>query len=112
LLVAVLERLPTAAQRISGSIVGHVLSSQGRRSAVDPMASTFRGGCRAALLVSTVMDDIALRDQIRLSSVTKTYGRLVVLDNIHFSARRGELIVVIGRSGSGKSTLLRLIGGL
>ena len=49
---------------------------------------------------------------VRLVEVSKTYGRAKVLDNVDFSAERGEFIVVIGRSGSGKSTLLRLIGGL
>ena len=57
-------------------------------------------------------DEVTLRNQVRLSRVTKAYGQLVVLDNVDFSAKRGEFIVVVGRSGSGKSTLLRLIGGL
>ncbi|HEX7082051.1 MAG TPA: ABC transporter ATP-binding protein [Gammaproteobacteria bacterium] len=57
-------------------------------------------------------DEAAVESQVRLSQVSKAYGNLTVLDNIHFSAKRGEFLVVVGRSGSGKSTLLRLIGGL
>lgn len=36
----------------------------------------------------------------------------VALKSISLSAKRGEIIAVIGRSGAGKSTLLRCINGL
>lgn len=32
------------------------------------------------------------------------------LDNINFSVRRGEFVLIVGSSGSGKSTLLNMIG--
>jgi len=56
--------------------------------------------------------ETALEDRVRLEKVRKAYGETVVLDNVNFSAKRGEFVVIIGRSGSGKSTLLRLVGGL
>ncbi len=39
-------------------------------------------------------------------------GRLSVIEDISFSVRAGEFLVIVGPSGSGKSTLLRLLAGL
>jgi len=46
--------------------------------------------------------------------LTKIYGeaetKVRALDNISFSVKKGEFVLVIGSSGSGKSTLLNMIG--
>src|SRR5688500_1240975 len=49
---------------------------------------------------------------VELSSVRKSFGDNVVLDEIELRIARGEAIVVAGPSGSGKSTMLRCINGL
>jgi phospholipid/cholesterol/gamma-HCH transport system ATP-binding protein len=49
---------------------------------------------------------------IRLESVTKRFGRLLVLDAVDLNIRKGESTVVIGESGSGKSVMLKHIVGL
>ncbi len=50
---------------------------------------------------------------IRVQNLVKSFGGRRVIDDISFSVRRGEVLVVMGGSGCGKSTLLRhLIGVL
>lgn len=49
---------------------------------------------------------------IKITNLTKEYENEKVLDNVSFSARKGEVITIIGPSGGGKSTFLRCIAGL
>lgn len=50
---------------------------------------------------------------LRFNDVTKKYHNgVVALDQVSFTAEKGEFISVIGPSGSGKSTLLRSINKL
>jgi lactose/L-arabinose transport system ATP-binding protein len=47
-----------------------------------------------------------------ISSVSKAFGRVAVLEDVSLSVERGEFVVFVGPSGCGKSTLLRVISGL
>jgi len=49
---------------------------------------------------------------VDVRDVWKSYGRREILRGINLTARRGEVIAIMGPSGSGKSTLLRLINHL
>lgn len=53
-----------------------------------------------------------MADLIRADNLSVTLGQRPVLENITFSARRGELTGIIGPNGAGKTTLLRAILGL
>lgn len=46
---------------------------------------------------------------IEIQHLSKAFGDHVVLKDINFSVRKGEVVSIIGSSGSGKSTLLRCI---
>lgn len=46
---------------------------------------------------------------IKLSSITKKYGDLVVVDDVSFEIPKGKIISMIGPNGAGKSTLLGII---
>lgn len=65
------------------------------------------------------------RDAARTSRVTKTagntievrglsigWGEKILLENLDFDVRRGEIFAILGGSGAGKSTLLRFLVGL
>jgi ABC-2 type transport system ATP-binding protein len=49
---------------------------------------------------------------IQVSQVTKTFGRLVALDNVSFSVRPGEILGLIGPNGAGKTTLFECLAGI
>jgi NitT/TauT family transport system ATP-binding protein len=53
---------------------------------------------------------------LEVESVTKTFttdkSKILVLDNVSFSAGNDEFLCLVGPSGCGKSTLLRIIAGL
>ena len=49
---------------------------------------------------------------IEVNNLIVKYGERVVLNDLSFTVRRGETLVILGGSGSGKSTLLRNLVGL
>ena len=53
--------------------------------------------------------DPVLRDSVVFDDVSFAYESNPVLESISFTARRGEVIALVGQSGAGKSTLVDLI---
>jgi len=51
-------------------------------------------------------------DPIAVRGLTMGFGDLVLMRDLSFDVRRGEVFIVMGGSGSGKSTLLRHLLGL
>jgi ABC-type sugar transport system ATPase subunit len=49
---------------------------------------------------------------LTLEAVSKNYGKIVAVDNIHLNVADGEFAVIVGPSGCGKTTTLRMIAGL
>jgi Cu-processing system ATP-binding protein len=49
---------------------------------------------------------------IRAEGLTKSFGKLKVLDGIDFAIERGSVTAVLGPNASGKSTLIKAILGL
>lgn len=49
---------------------------------------------------------------IELRNITKTFGPVVANKNINLSAKRGEILALLGENGSGKTTLMNILAGI
>lgn len=50
--------------------------------------------------------------KIEVKNLTMAYGSFVVMNDLNFSIKKGEIFVIMGGSGCGKSTLLKHLIGL
>src|ERR1700681_3079586 len=49
---------------------------------------------------------------LRFEGITQVFGGLTALQDISFTARRGEITGVIGPNGAGKTTLFNIVSGI
>jgi len=49
---------------------------------------------------------------IQLHNLTRTFGKLLAVDNVSFTVNRGEIFGLLGPNGSGKSTIIRMLCGV
>jgi lipoprotein-releasing system ATP-binding protein len=45
-------------------------------------------------------------------NLRKSYGSLVLFENLNFHVRKQQMLAIVGQSGAGKSTLLHILGAL
>ena len=48
---------------------------------------------------------------LEVKNLTKQYGHKCAVDNISFTAKRGEILGFLGPNGAGKSTTMNMITG-
>lgn len=51
-------------------------------------------------------------DFLVLKNITKSFGKVRVIDNLNLSIKKGAMVTLLGPSGCGKTTVLRLVAGL
>ena len=49
---------------------------------------------------------------LQVTGLSKRYGRIVALDDVTFSVRRGEILGLLGPNGSGKTTLFECLAAV
>lgn len=49
---------------------------------------------------------------LKVRGVSKSYGRIVALDNVDFDIYPGEVVGLVGDNGAGKSTLIKVLSGV
>lgn len=57
-------------------------------------------------------DTIIVVENLRKSFKKASAQELLVLEDLNFKLRKGEIVALLGKSGSGKSTFLRILAGL
>jgi ABC-2 type transport system ATP-binding protein len=48
---------------------------------------------------------------IQIRNITKTFGKIVALNNVSFDIKDNQILALLGPNGAGKSTLMRIITG-
>jgi len=49
---------------------------------------------------------------LKMEGMTKHYGGVTALKDVHFECQRGSIHAVLGENGAGKSTLIKIIAGV
>ena len=58
------------------------------------------------------MGEDTRRDKVVVNHLTKRFGDLLVLNDINFTVKEGEFLVIVGPTGCGKTTFLNLLSTL
>lgn len=66
---------------------------------------------RPDLRINFQLDKVPGKILVHLKDVSKSFGKLNIVEHTHAEIERGDKIALIGANGKGKSTVLRMIAG-
>src|SRR5690625_3070082 len=49
---------------------------------------------------------------LEMKNISKSFGPVQALDQVHLSLRKGEVHALVGENGAGKSTLMKILAGI
>lgn len=50
-------------------------------------------------------------NHVEMKNISKSFGGIKAIDNVSFSAKKGEVHALVGENGAGKSTLMKILAG-
>lgn len=53
-----------------------------------------------------------MSEVIKLSGITKQYGKKKVVENVNLTVEKGHIYGLIGPNGAGKTTIMKMLAGL
>src|SRR3954453_10060637 len=69
------------------------------------------GGRAAPLCIVAPVTSTDADDAVEVTGLTVRYGDLVAVDDVSFTARRGEVTAVLGPNGAGKTSTIEVCEG-
>src|SRR5215813_2050407 len=103
------ESLKVASRVVSGSSASAMNPLRPAGEHVNaPRRTRYQSDIQLQRMIKAKM---AEQYEVELSSVSKQFGGVTVVDSVSLGVRRGEFLTLLGPSGCGKTTLLRMIAG-
>lgn len=62
-------------------------------------------------MVPTVLTEAPTDTVLEMSGISKSYGAVQALSDVHLALGQSEVLAVVGDNGAGKSTLMRILAG-
>ncbi|MHB8262739.1 MAG: ATP-binding cassette domain-containing protein [Acidimicrobiales bacterium] len=106
------QRRATEGTALSGTALSGAALSGAALSGQSPQTGAMPSGAMpSGAMPSGAMPSGASPEAFSARNISKSYGGLVAIEAVSLSARRGEILGIIGANGAGKSTLFDIFGG-
>ncbi len=95
-----------------GKIIAHDTPDAIKRSKVPEVEALVGKASRSVIDEAREVSESASEAMVTMNQVRKSFGERDILKGVDFTARKGEITVIIGGSGAGKSVMIKHMLGL